>query len=136
VHQSIFSEITFCELLVDYGYEDLLFFLTLKAKNIPVIHIENPISHHGIDSNAVFIAKTNAALKNLYNLVKNDLIAQKETPLLRMHHFLKKNDLLWSIQLFSKLFLRIIKKILIFFYPNLFLLDLYKFLFYCELEIK
>lgn len=58
----------FDERCTEYGYEDALMGLTFRDRGISVLHIDNPLIHKGIDSNAEFLQKTEAALRVLSRL--------------------------------------------------------------------
>ena len=52
----------------EYGYEDVLLGAILKQFGIGILHIDNPLVHSGLDSNADFIAKTEASLRTLQRM--------------------------------------------------------------------
>ncbi len=68
IRRSVFMAIQFDEHCTDYGYEDTLFGVQLKKKGIPVKHIDNPLVHMGLDSNAEFLKKTETAMHTLLAL--------------------------------------------------------------------
>ncbi len=49
-----------------YGYEDVLFGKQLQQHNIPIIHIDNPMSFEKYESNADFVSKTEEGLRTLH----------------------------------------------------------------------
>lgn len=51
-----------------YGHEDTKFGQQLKELGIPIRHIDNPVAHHGLSTNAEFLAKTREAQRNLHRL--------------------------------------------------------------------
>lgn len=92
IPREIFLDIKFNEDLTQYGHEDTLFAQDLKAKNIPIQHIDNPIEHSGLEKNTVFLKKNIKAIENLVQLKKNEV--QIETSLTKTYKFLKDYDLL------------------------------------------
>lgn len=74
IPKSIFNKIKFDESITQYGHEDTLFGLKLKELNIPILHIQNPIEHAGLESNSTFLKKTEKAIENLSNLHKEKKI--------------------------------------------------------------
>ncbi len=88
IYKTLFNKIRFDEKLIKYGREDLLFSLTLKAENFPVIHLENEVYHLGIDADAVFVLKTKQAMENIVYLAESDLILPKEGNLLKTVYYL------------------------------------------------
>lgn len=70
VQKRIVQQIQFLSSLKEYGHEDTLFCLELKKKSIPVLHIDNPVIHEGLETNEVFVQKQLTAVRNLASLVQ------------------------------------------------------------------
>ncbi len=75
------------ESLTQYGYEDTLFALQLKAQGIQITHIDNPLEHKGLETNKVFLKKVHLATENLVRLYRSGDI--RSTRLIDFHHRLK-----------------------------------------------
>lgn len=88
ISKALFNKSRFEEKLTKYGREDFLFSLTLKANNFSVIHLENEVYHHGIDTDTAFVFKTKQAMENIAFLADNNLILPKEGNLLKSVHYL------------------------------------------------
>jgi len=83
VPKNIFLNFLFDENLKQYGHEDTLFGLQLKQAGIPILHIDNPLEHTGLEPTDVFLHKTRLAVENLlYLSKKHELI---DTRLLRAY---------------------------------------------------
>ncbi len=67
-HARVFSQIQFDERCVDYGFEDTLMGLSLRDRGFTIAHIDAPLVHMGIDTNEVFLKKTETALHTLLRL--------------------------------------------------------------------
>lgn len=65
IRSDIFRALRFDEQCREYGYEDVLFGLALQRRGIPILHIDNALLHTGLDTNAQFLGKTEAALRTL-----------------------------------------------------------------------
>lgn len=65
IKRTLFQEIQFNDELKGYGHEDTLFGIDLSKKNIPIDHIENPVLNRHLDSNHLFLIKTENAIRNL-----------------------------------------------------------------------
>jgi glycosyltransferase involved in cell wall biosynthesis len=65
---ALFHQIRFDESLKQYGHEDTLFGMALKAKAIPIVHLDNPLEHAGLEHASVFLEKTKKAIENLHQL--------------------------------------------------------------------
>ena len=71
IQKKLVQEIQFLSLLKEYGHEDTLFCLELKKRSIPILHIDNPIVHEGLETNEVFVSKQLMAVKNLSFLIQH-----------------------------------------------------------------
>lgn len=76
IPRSVATEIGFNEALKGYGYEDTLFAAELEKRNIPIIHINNPVLHDGLEPANQFLKKIEESLDNLLKLRK---ICMEET---------------------------------------------------------
>lgn len=124
IPKSIFLSILFDENLRQYGHEDTLFGMELKKRNIPIIHLDNPLEHIGLENTAVFLSKTQKAIENLlYLSKKNPLI---ETRLLQTFHQCQK----WQLSIILKPLLKSLNPFFIKNFhsksPRLLWFDLYK----------
>lgn len=66
--RNVLLAIPFDERCVEYGYEDALFGIEAEARGIPIVHIDNPLLHLGINDNAAFLRNSEAALRTLKRL--------------------------------------------------------------------
>ncbi len=130
IKKTLHKEILFDENLTQYGHEDTLFGIELKRKNIKIKHIDNPLTHIGLENFDTFIEKTKNGIKNLIFITENYDYPElyEEIKLLRIARKLRFLD---SVIIFAyKLFEKIIPKNLKSKKPLLFLFDFYK-LGYC-----
>ncbi len=135
ISKSILTQVHFDESIVKYGHEDTLFGLELKKRNIPIIHIQNPLIHIGLETTTEYLIKTGESIENLVKLVKSGKIDKKyydDIRILRYFAFLKKYGL-------SKIFIRIFSSLYNPLYhnmsgsnPSLFLFGLYKLTLFCR----
>ena len=63
--RSLFLSICFDESLKEYGHEDTFFGLELKRRGIPILHIENKLTHLGLEPAEEYLEKTETALRSL-----------------------------------------------------------------------
>jgi len=138
VSKKVFEKIRFCEALKKYGHEDSLFGFELQENKIPILHIDNPVIHTGIESNDKFLAKTRAGIENLVYMKHIDGINPKFFNHIRLcRHYvkLKKIHLLWTIRLTFKIFGKSIERHLLSSNrPKLMLFNLYKLGYLCKME--
>ena len=65
IDRELFLSIRFDERVAEYGHEDTLFGRALAERGITPLHIDNPLVHLGLESNAQYLEKTRAALRSL-----------------------------------------------------------------------
>ena len=131
IPKAIFLSIGFDENLRQYGHEDTLFGLELAKRNIPIIHIDNPLEHIGLEPVEVFLKKTKQGLENLAMLWKAG--KPVETKLLALYQPLNRLGLGACL---AWLFLKTEKKLLKNLTspkPSLRLFDLYKLGYFAHL---
>ncbi|MBI5914293.1 MAG: glycosyltransferase family 2 protein [Bacteroidetes bacterium] len=88
IPRQLFLDILFDESLRQYGHEDTLFGLELARRKVPILHIDNPLEHIGLEPVAVFLEKTKRGVENLARLHKSG--KKIETRLLTTFLALKK----------------------------------------------
>lgn len=132
VPRSAFSRVRFDESLRNYGHEDTLFGLDLKAAGYELLHIDNPLMHEEIDPAGVFLEKVMHSVRNLYNLYQQDKAIP--SPLWRAFSLLSSLHLDHFAGRLFTLLEPILKRQLLGQNPKLWVLDLYKLLFISYLK--
>ncbi|MEY3368052.1 MAG: hypothetical protein RI973_1207, partial [Bacteroidota bacterium] len=117
-----------------YGHEDTLFGLELKKKGVPVIHIDNPLEHIGLENAEVFLEKTRQGLDNLKILQRIDLQAQ--TRLLKLWKWCRFTRLSLLLKLFFSATRPALIRNLLSNSPSLALFDLYKIGYFASISDK
>ena len=69
---SILACYPFDERLSGYGHEDTLFGRALATGSVPVLHLDNPVLHAGLEPAAIFLAKSEEAVRNLAQAFRAD----------------------------------------------------------------
>jgi len=126
--KSIFNLVKFDESFSTYGNEDTFFGNQLRNTKIPVIHINNPLFHDGLDSNEEYLSKVEISIDNLLILLHSHKIDSNfisENRLLASYFRCKNLFVIPLLRIFYKLFLtnikqRILRK------SSVFWLDVYK----------
>ncbi|WP_181306600.1 glycosyltransferase family 2 protein [Rufibacter sp. XAAS-G3-1] len=113
--------------LTGYGHEDTLFAWRLKQDNLPVLHLENPVWHVGLEPADVFLLKTQQALHNLV-LLHHWFHVGEDTKLFKTYRKLKKWRMGTLFQENSNWLFPLLKRNLTSRNPNLRLFDLYRLL--------
>ncbi|AWM12625.1 glycosyltransferase [Flavobacterium sp. NRK F10] len=134
--KEIFQTIRFPEYITEYGYEDVVFLKLLKQENVLVEHFKNPLIHLNVETNSVFIKKTEKAIENLYFLICNQRLEYTDTKLGTSYQFLKKFGFLNFFKFLFKQFEKSIRNNLISKKPNLNLFFLYKLGYFCTISPK
>jgi glycosyltransferase involved in cell wall biosynthesis len=88
IPKAIFLNIRFDESLKQYGHEDTLFGMELAKRKIPIVHIDNPLEHSGLEPFDVFLEKTKLGIENLHLLWKRG--TPVDTKLLRAYKSLDR----------------------------------------------
>ncbi len=124
IPKAIFLDILFDESLRQYGHEDTLFGLELARRQIPILHIDNPLEHIGLEPVEVFLHKTEQGLENLVRLKREG--KPIETRLLTMYEQCQK----WGIVRLLTVVLKASKSLIVSQLkssnPSLILFDFYK----------
>lgn len=131
IQKSVMDKVKFNESLSKYGHEDTLFGYDLKKIHIYPVHINNPVLNCHIDTNKVFLKKTQLAVKNLAFITKNVDNPQlfiNEITLLKTYHKLPAKAFLKPI---FKVLYPIIGIIIKSGYTNLTLFNIYKLAYLC-----
>lgn len=129
IDKEVFLGIQFDTSIKGYGHEDTLFGLKLKKQSIPIIHIDNPLYHLGIDKTEIFLNKTKEGVVNLAKLnarYKADEDFANAIHLVRFYQKQKSMKVLWIWSIILAILNPIIAHNLNSKHPSLKLFDLYK----------
>lgn len=116
-----------------YG-ADVLFVQNLEQMQVKVKHIDNPVVHLGLETNASFIEKTKRGLDSLYLFEKENKIPDDYRPIQKAYQSLQKNGALRFFMAIIRTFEKNILKNLESSSPSLFLFDLYRLYYYSQLK--
>lgn len=92
IERSVFSKIRFNEELKQYGHEDTLLGYQLKKAGIGILHIDNGLTHEGLESNRDFLNKTKLGIENLsmlYDKVTDNKSFSETVLMLKIYNKLK-----------------------------------------------
>lgn len=104
VKRSVFEKIKFNESLKEYGHEDTLFGFELAEHSISIQHIDNPVMNGHIESNRIFLGKTEKGIENLaiiLDLVNNNPTFIESVKVLAFYEKIKAKKMTWSIRFFG-----------------------------------
>ena len=133
IRREAFMAIRFDENIKDYGHEDTLFGIELQRKRIPLLHIDNPLRHLGLEANETFLKKTQTAL---HNLALMETTLQGHSSLISAYHLLHcfhltKAVACWYTRHEDKLTAHLNGMS-----PKLSLFFLYKLAYYCKVKTE
>jgi len=89
IPKAIFQRIKLDETIEGYGHEDTFFGIELKQKQVPILHIENPLCHIGLEDFELFIEKTEEGIFNLNKLL-NEQKVDESIKLLKGYKMIRK----------------------------------------------
>ena len=138
IKRDLWSKVKFNETISKYGHEDTLFQIELERIGIAIEKIDNPVVHIGLDNNLAFLSKSEICIENSLFILSNMLINNKELKYFRLLSTYKTVSKLKLNSVFSFLYNLAGEKIRTFLIrkPNLFLFDLYKLLYICNIAKK
>ena len=116
-----------------YGL-DILFSYKLKVQKVTVLHIENQVTHLGLENTASFIKKSLQSLETTFFLETNKEMDFSSRPLQIKYYQLKKIGALPLLNTLVKRFEKPILKNLHSKNPSLLLFDLYRLNYYSKLK--
>lgn len=139
IDRQVFEKICFDEALSGYGHEDTLFGYELMKRDIPVIHIDNPLVHEGLEPAEQFLAKTREGLQNLlitWNLVHHDPRYAQMVRILKIYLRLRRLGMHKLAASISNPLENFLLQNLTGKKPNTILFDIYKLCLLCRLSMQ
>ena len=133
VKKEVFLSNLFDANITNYGYEDVVFVKNLMLKCIPIQHIDNPTFHLNLETSTVFMKKVRESLESLRLISDLKLLNDDDNRILKTYKVLK---MLCLHQFISALFTynkSKLEKNLVSNNPKMFVLDLYKLGYFCQL---
>lgn len=132
IPRDIFLRIGFDERLVQYGHEDTLFGHLLRALAIPIVHLDNPVVHLGLEEAGFFLKKNRQAMENLCFLYRQ--YPGLDTRLLRTARRLQRGRLKGVVRIVLLFLLPALRRNLRSRRPSLRALDLYKLYYFLHYD--
>ena len=136
IKKKILTTYPFDERITKYGYEDVLFFSNLKSNNISIFSFENSVIHNSDDNTYSYLKKTEDAIKNLLALIEQGKLGKEQSDIFKYYLYFEKIKI---VKIVTKVF-NALKKVIILNlnsnYPSLFLFDMYRLCYFCQLNSK
>ena len=134
IRKNTFDTVCFNEKIPNLRNEDTLFSYNLKQKQIPIIHLENPVYHLGLEDSETFLKKSIESQDAMNIFLKEDLIDIKYTAITRMIYKLKKIKFNRLISVSHPYTAKLFTANLLSKNPSLFIFDLYKLSYFCYIS--
>lgn len=137
IRRDVFLDIPFREQIREYGHEDTVLGFDLFTAGIPVLHIDNPVIHTGLEFSESYLQKSATALANLLAISRTLVTDARFTeglPLLRALQILKKTGLRPLCRWLFRLLKPWLTRHLTSRRPRLLLFDLYRAGTLCALD--
>jgi hypothetical protein len=99
IPKELFLKYPLNERLKGYGHEDTHFGQMLMNDQVPIIHIDNPLRHLGLETAEAFLEKTLEGVKNLHRLMMQGK-DMSNVKLARAYYKLKRFGLLPAYRLY------------------------------------
>lgn len=125
IPKRVMKSITFEEMPGGYGHEDTLFGYALQSAQVEIVHIENSVTHLGIDDSILYLKKLEQSIDNLAHLLRENPL-RDDFKLLNCYKTLKSWGISTLFYRVFKFFEKCVKLNLNSHIPSLFLLDMYK----------
>ncbi|MFW6249322.1 MAG: glycosyltransferase family 2 protein, partial [Bacteroidota bacterium] len=135
LRKDVFDRIQFNEDLIGYGHEDTLFGIDLSQKQVPLLHIDNPLLHIGLQNDKEFLDKTRQAVFNLVFIYKHlniKKLFERHVRLVSAFEKVRKARMTTVLAFLFPYFQSTIEKQLKSGKPRLWLLDMYKLGVFCQ----
>ncbi len=133
IKKSVFEKVNFNETIPNLRHEDTLFSYQLKQAKIPIIHIENPVFHLGLDDFEMAIKKENESIIALKFLIENNHIPKNYIGLSRLFYSIQKMKLVFVVAILFRITKPFLLKNLASKNPSLFVFDIYRLGYFSSL---
>lgn len=137
--KELFNKIRFDASIKRSGHEDTMFGIELEEKGISINHIDNAVTHIGLENNDEFIVKNRQRLETLkliMSINQNNKLVKKRIKIIKYYELSKLAGLLPMIRFAYRKTNKIIEKHMHAKNPNLWLFDFYKLGYYSTLDSK
>ncbi|AWH86727.1 hypothetical protein HYN59_17150 [Flavobacterium album] len=133
ISKHIFLENNYPDRANLYGMDNFFAYRLYKNK-VAVTHIDNPVYHLGLESNALFFEKCLESVRNRKKLLASAERIEAINSLLKHYKMLERFGLVPVAALFFRMGEPLLKKMILKKDPNLFCLDIYRLGYICSLK--
>ncbi|MBJ6144811.1 glycosyltransferase family 2 protein [Hymenobacter sp. BT559] len=129
IHKVLLQHFPLDERLRGYGHEDTKLGWQLAAAGVPLCHLDNPIVHAGLETAAAFLEKSEQAVRNLAQLLRENNLGATSR-LVQMARRLQRAQLAAGLQAVLALGEPLLRRNLLSTRPSLKVLDALKLLWF------
>jgi hypothetical protein len=129
INNSLLQKFPLDERLRGYGHEDTKLGWQLAAAGVPLCHLDNPIVHAGLETAAAFLEKSEQAVRNLAQLLRENNLGATSR-LVQMARHLQRAHLAAGLQAVLALGEPLLRRNLLSTRPSLKVLDALKLLWF------
>lgn len=133
IKKELFQTSNYTAINSSYGMDNYLAF-QLFIKKVPVLHIENPVFHLGLETNEKFFNKSLESVRNRKNIMMELEGIDQINSLIKQYNFLKKMKLITITKIIFRVGKNILEKNILGKNPNLLIFDIYRLGYLCNLK--
>ncbi|GAB5564078.1 MAG: glycosyltransferase [Winogradskyella sp.] len=136
IKKVIILQNTFDESIDKYGYEDVLFFSSIKKNGFIISSLNNPVIHLDNESASIFINKVETSLKTLKELIDKGNLNETNSKIYYYYKIIDSCGLKGLLKLFFKTLNPLMIKNFNSSSPSLFLFDIYRLGYFSIINTK
>lgn len=133
IPKGVFESVKFDETLPNLRHEDTVFSYQLQQAGVRVKHVDNPVTHFGLDDFEIMLQKEHESLLALKLLVESGKISKEYVKMGRYYAFLQKTGLSFFVKNFFELTRKSLLSDISKPNPSLFWYDVYRLGYLCSL---
>ncbi len=132
--KSVLATVPFNEAIPNLRHEDTFFSYELSKAGVPMVHIENPVWHHGLEDSLRFLQKSEEAIVALQSLVSSGLLPSSYARLSAVYTTLSRFGLRFLFATAFRLWRKTLRQHLLGTRPSMRLFDLYRLGYLCSIK--
>ncbi|MCG8580312.1 MAG: glycosyltransferase [Bacteroidales bacterium] len=139
INKELFNTIRFDEQIKRYGHEDTMLGIQFEKLGLTIVHIDNVVTHVGLEENDAFIKKTRESIETLlflYKKNKSEVLMYKHIKLLKYFRYINDLKLLKTFRYLHNSLENMMLKNFRSKHPSLKLFDLYKLCYFSVIYLN
>lgn len=137
ISKILFNSVRFDENITGYGHEDTIFGIEIKNKNIRIAYIYNPVYHIGLSANEQFLSNSRNAIENLSRISLDlDMCSIDDIRILKYYKIIRRFGITFLFAFAYTLMRENMEANLLGKEPSMFVFNIYKLCYLCNLKWK